>query len=114
MRYTGFVLALAALAAAGCESPAPEAAVPAAPLQAAGNANNLYVVSAEKIGGEPGFRYAQRDAAGAWPRAMSGTGFGTPAALAAWREQLLVFFPTGRYGLFGSGEVVKGFSWRLK
>ena len=99
MRWMGLVLA-AALVAAGCEYPAPEQAAPASPLAASGNENNLYVVAAE-VGGEPAFRYAQRDAAGAWPRALSGEGRGTPAALAAWREQLLVFFPTGRYGLFG-------------
>ncbi|MGB2802612.1 MAG: RDD family protein, partial [Phycisphaerae bacterium] len=50
--------------------------------------------------------YAQRDAAGVWPLTMSGEGRGTPAALAAWREQLLVFFPTGRYGLFGPADPV--------
>ena len=101
----GPVLA-AVLVAAGCEYPAPEPAAPAAPLLAAGNANNLYVVSAASVGGGPAFRYAQRDAAGAWPRALGGEGHGTPAALAAWREQLLVFFPTGRYGLFGPSAPV--------
>ena len=101
----GPVLA-AVLVAAGCEYPAPEPAAPAAPLLATGNANNLYVVSAASVGGGPAFRYAQRDAAGAWPRALGGEGHGTPAALAAWREQLLVFFPTGRYGLFGPSAPV--------
>jgi len=101
----GLVLA-AALVAAGCERPSPEPAAPASPLAASGNENNLYVVAAAAVGGGPGFRYAQRDAAGAWPRALSGEGHGTPAALAAWREQLLVFFPTGRYGLFGPADPV--------
>jgi len=105
MRLMGLVLA-AALVAAGCERPSPEPAAPASPLAASGNENNLYVVAAAAVGGRPGFRYAQRDAAGAWPRAMSGEGHGTPAALAAWREQLLVFFPTGRYGLFGPADPV--------
>ena len=105
MRSMAVVLA-AALLAAGCEYPAPEPAAPASLLAAAGNENNLYVVASASVGGEPGFRYAQRDAAGAWSRALSGEGRGTPAALAAWREQLLVFFPTGRYGLFGPAEPV--------
>ncbi len=101
----GLVLA-AALVAAGCEYPAPEPTAPASPLAASGNEDNLYVVTAAEVGGGPGFRYAQRDAAGVWPRALSGEGRGTPAALAAWREQLLVFFPTGRYSLFGPSDPV--------
>jgi len=105
MRSMAVVLA-AAFAAAGCEPAVPQPAAPAAPLLAAGNANNLYVVSSAKVGGGPGFRYAQRDAAGAWPESLKGEGHGTPVAVAAWREQLLVFFPTGRYGLFGPAEPV--------
>ena len=105
MRNMAVVLA-AALVAAGCEYPAPPQAAPASRLAAAGNANNLYVVAAAEVGGRPGFRYAQRDPAGAWPASLSGEGHGTPAALAAWREQLLVFFPTGRYGLFGPSEPI--------
>jgi uncharacterized RDD family membrane protein YckC len=106
MRLMGLVLA-AALVAAGCEPASPQQAAPASRLAASGNANNLYVVAAAEVGGRPGFRYAQRDPAGAWPLALSGEGHGTPAALAAWREQLLVFFPTGRYGLFGpAGPVI--------
>ena len=108
MRSAIIVLSLVATGAFGIRGclPSTEEAAPASSLAAAGNENNLYVVASASVGGEPGFRYAQRDAAGAWSRALSGEGRGTPAALAAWREQLLVFFPTGRYGLFGPAEPV--------
>jgi len=88
---------LAALGVGGCVSPAEPPTGPA--LLAAGNANNLYVVHAG-IGREGDrFRFWQRDAAGIWH--ACGTGRGRPVTAAAWREHLILFFPSGRWGRFG-------------
>jgi uncharacterized RDD family membrane protein YckC len=72
------------------------------PLLAAGNANNLYVASVGATGGATVFKYWQRDARGTWR--AGGVGQGTPRAWVACREDLLVFFPSGRYGRFGLGK----------
>ncbi len=94
----GAWLAAAALAA-GCDLPTPpQAPAPAGPI-AVGNANNLFLIVPAGRGEEAAFSYRQRDAAGAWH--APGVGEGAVAAAAAWREHVLVFFPTGRYGLFG-------------
>ena len=92
----------------GCAPPTQEAAAPAvSPVLSVGNQNNLYVVVPARLAdGEQGFRYAQRDAAGAWPESFRGSGYGVPAAVAAWREALLVFFPSGRWGRFGPSATV--------
>lgn len=101
-------LALALLAAlgalaAGCRPPEPSAEQGGGVrLFATGDANNLYVVLAEGPGTASRFTYWQRDAAGLWHE--SGAGVGTVAACTAWREYLMVFFPAGRYGLFGLGD----------
>ncbi|HUS44704.1 MAG TPA: RDD family protein [Phycisphaerae bacterium] len=89
------------LAGAGCapsEAPGPAAA---APLIATGNFDNLYAVLVD--GSRSQFRYRQRDAEGSW-RDEVGVGRGLPAAAVAWREDLVIFFPSGRYGLFRLGE----------
>ena len=65
----------------------------------AGNLNNLDVV---EVTGPGEFRFWRRDARGAWTD--GGTGEGDAAAIAAWREDLLVFFDTGRYAQFGLKE----------
>jgi len=88
---------LGGVAGGGCVSPAEPPAGP--PLLAAGNANNLYVVHAG-LGREGGrFRFWQRDAAGVWH--ACGTGRGRPVTAVAWREHLILFFPSGRWGRFG-------------
>ena len=66
---------------------------------AAGNLNNLDVV---EVTGPGDFRFWRRDARGAWTD--GGTGEGDAATIAAWREDLLVFFDTGRYAQFGLKE----------
>ncbi len=105
-----FVAALAlygGLTLPGCVPPTEEPATPVPPVLAVGNLNNLYVLAPTSAeGGEPGFRYAQRDAAGAWPESFRGSGYGVPAAAAAWRESLLVFFPSGRWSRFGPAAPV--------
>lgn len=102
--FTGAAIAMIFLAVTlvptGCqpsETASPSGA--AAKLFVAGNLNNLYVVVSEGAGEQAGFSYWQRDASGLWHAGPGGKG--TPAAVAAWRENLLVFFPTGRYGQFG-------------
>jgi len=91
------------LTLSGCEPPTEEAAPAVPPVIAVGNLNNLYVLApARAEGDEPGFRYAQRDAAGAWPESFRGSGYSVPVAAAAWREALVVFFPSGRWSRFGS------------
>ena len=110
MRNTAVVLALAVMgmhALQGCTPPAEDAQPGMPPVVAVGDLNNLYVLAPARVkDDEPGFRYAQRDAAGAWPESLKGQGYGTPAAVAAWRETLLVFFPSGRWGRFGPAEPV--------
>jgi len=100
MRYRLLLLGgLAGILMAGCH-PAADDASPGPPrVVAAGNQNNLYVLVTARVDGAEGFRFWQRDAAGLWHG--GGSGRGTPAALAAWREHLLVFFPSGRWGRFG-------------
>ena len=103
MRHTACTLALtAALLASGCRATPPEAADEEESLEAAGNVNNLYVLARARLGGEPGFFYWQRDARGAWHAGE--TANGEPVAVAAWRDDLFVFFDSGRFGLFGLGR----------
>jgi uncharacterized RDD family membrane protein YckC len=101
MRVAWLILILAtALAATSCTPPQADSA--SAPrLAATGNANNLYVAVAHKVDGREGFQYWQRDVRGTWHE--GGAAQGLPLAVAAWREHLLVCFPSGRIGLFGLG-----------
>jgi uncharacterized RDD family membrane protein YckC len=103
MRYFVCMLGLVAVARlfSGCDPRAPDASAAKPRLLAAGDLNNLYVVQAQGEGDGAAFRFWQRDARGTWHEA--GPGQGAIAAAAAWRENLLVFFPSGRYGLFGLG-----------
>jgi hypothetical protein len=97
------VLGLAvALALAGCVLPQPESPAAQPWIAAVGNLNNLNVAIPASMRGAQGFEYWQRDAQGLWRD--GGFGQGEPAAFAAWREDLLVFFASGRYGLFGPGR----------
>jgi uncharacterized RDD family membrane protein YckC len=100
MRFMACILALvAATQMDSClprESPAPS---PQAWVLASGNLNNLVLVAPA---GPGGFRYWLRDARGTWRD--GGTGQGDVAAVAAWREDMLVLFASGRYGLFSSTE----------
>jgi len=89
------------LALAGCAPPESYSTAGRGKVLAAGNRNNLYVAVSEGASDAGAFRFWQRDAGGLWH--PGGYGQGSPAAVAAWRENLLVFFPTGRYGLFGLG-----------
>ena len=92
-----------ALAFAGCVLPQPEIGRRGDPwIAAVGNLNNLNVAIPTSMRGAQGFVYWQRDAQGLWRD--GGFGQGDPAAFAAWREGLLVFFASGRYGLFGPGR----------
>jgi len=94
MAALGLVLALAGGPPTGVQF------APAQPwIAAAGTLNNLLVVTSAPSGGEVDFQYWQRDAAGLWH--AGGFGQGEPTAVAVWREDLVVFFPSGRYGLFG-------------
>jgi len=98
MRYALLSMALMTLLAAGCEPGGP--AAPESPqLFAAGTRNNLYVGVTGQVDVEAGFRFWQRDAAGTWRAGKPAVG--SIAAVTAWREDLLVFFPTGRWGRFG-------------
>ena len=101
MRYLVGMLGMLAVARllSGCdvEAPPPPAAGPH--LAAAGDLNNLYVVETRGAGNLAGFRFWQRDARGTWHD--GGSVQGTPTAIAAWRENLMVFFASGRYGMFG-------------
>ncbi len=95
-RVTILLAACLAAAGAGCEGPATEADGPR--LLAVGNPNNLFVVDVA----DGRFRPWQGDAAGAWHPCEPVEG--TPQAVAAYRERLAVFFPSGRCGLFGLGR----------
>ncbi|MFO8014471.1 MAG: RDD family protein [Phycisphaerae bacterium] len=100
MRYLLLLLAaLTAALGAGCDPLGTETPAAAPRVLAAGNRNNLYVLVTARVDGADGFRFWQRDAAGLWHAGEPARG--TPAALAAWREHLLVFFPSGRWGRFG-------------
>lgn len=98
-----FGLALA-VALGGCLPPAAETPATRQGIVAAGNLNNLNVAVSARVRGTEGFQYWQRDARGMWH--AGGAGQGEAAAFAAWREYLVVFFPSGRYGLFGPGTPV--------
>ena len=87
------VMALAQLG--GCPAPEDRAA-PAPWIMASGNQNNLCLVIPE---GPDEFRFWQRDARGVW--CAGGLWRGQPAAIAVWREDLLVVFDSGRWGMFG-------------
>jgi len=96
---------LTAVLVAGCQSGGVGTAGDDAPrVLAAGNHNNLYVLMTVPVDGGRGFRFWQRDAAGCWH--ACGEGRVAPVAIAAWREHLLVFFPSGRWGRFGLGRPV--------
>jgi len=97
---------LAMSLAVGCEfeADAPPDAAYAGRLMAAGNHNNLFVLVTAPVAGIDGFRLWQRDASGLWHTCDPARG--RPAALAAWREHLLVFFPSGRWGRFGMDRPV--------
>ena len=100
MRNARMIIGLAlALALGGCLSPSQETPSGRQWIAATGNLNNLVVVVSARTRGAEGFQYRQRDARGMWH--AGGAGQGEVAALAAWREDLVVFFPSGRYGLFG-------------
>ena len=99
MRYAGVLIGLVAAAAGPCDTGEPEPAPGAPAILAAGNLNNLYVATAAQAGAVSGFRYWQRDTQGMWHEGRFARG--VPAAVAAWREDLLVFFPSGRWGRFG-------------
>ena len=98
-----FGLALV-LALGGCFPPSAEMATTRQWIVAAGNLNNLNVAVSARVRGTEGFQYWQRDARGMWH--AGGSGQGEAAAFAAWREDLVVFFTSGRYGLFGPGNPV--------
>ena len=102
MRHTVLIVGLAALYLGPCRPGPAEPAAPHPRLVAAGNLNNLYVAVSDGGGGAEGFSFWQRDARGMWH--TGGFAQGTPAAVAAWREDLLVFFPSGRWGRFGLGQ----------
>lgn len=102
MRHALLSLALAALLAAGCEPGGSASPAESPRVFAAGNQNNLYAGVTAQVDGEPGFRFYQRDALGTWHAGEPA--LGAPAAVAAWREHLMVFFPTGRCGRFGLGR----------
>jgi uncharacterized RDD family membrane protein YckC len=97
----GFTLVLAL---GGCQPPSAEAPANRQWIAAVGNLNNLDVIVAARTRGAEGFQYWQRDARGIWR--PGGAGQGEAAAFAAWREELVVFFSSGRYGLFGPGNTV--------
>lgn len=100
MRVGGCLMLLAVLTAAGCLPAASDSGPDRSWFAAVGNANNVTVAVPIRVGGGAGFQYWQRDARGMWHGPDLGQG--DPAALAAWREDLLVFFSTGRYGLFNA------------
>jgi uncharacterized RDD family membrane protein YckC len=93
-----------ALALGGCQPPATESPAGRPWIAAAGNLNNLDVVASSRTHGAQGFQYWQRDARNLWR--PGGVGQGEAVAFAAWREELVVFFASGRYGLFGPGTTV--------
>ena len=97
----GFALALAL---GGCLPPPAETPANRQWIAAVGNLNNLDVVVSVRARGAEGFHYWQRDARGIWR--PGGAGQGEAVAFAAWREELVVFFSSGRYGLFGPGGPV--------
>jgi len=99
MHLRPYMLALLVVAAAaGCA--VPEGAGPPERLIATGNQEALFVVLGATVDGMEGFRFWQRDAAGAWR--FDGEGVGEPVTAAACGARLMVFLPTGRYGLFSS------------
>lgn len=99
MRYAVVLIGLVAAAAGPCDTGEPEPPPGAPAILATGNLNNLYVAAAAQAEAVSGFRYWQRDTQGMWHEGQFARG--VPAAVAAWREDLLVFFPSGRWGRFG-------------
>ena len=101
MRFTVGILGVlvAARLLSGCDAEGPPPAAAGPLLMIAGDLNNLYVAETQGAGDLAGFRFWQRDARGTWHD--GGPAQGAPTAVAAWRESLMVFFPSGRYGLFG-------------
>jgi len=106
MRYWVGILGVVAAARlfSGCDLGQADPAAAKPRLLAAGDLNTLYVAQARGEGDAAVFRFWQRDARGTWHEGAPGQG--VIAAAAAWRENLLVFFPSGRYGLFGLGKPV--------
>ena len=104
MRQAALIVGLIAAFTGPCDTGPPDAAPDRAAILATGNLNNLYVAATGRAGAVTGFRYWQRDAQGMWHEGRFARG--TPAAVAAWREDLLVFFPSGRWGRFGLGRPV--------
>lgn len=112
MSKLAVILILAAALLAGCEprdvapggAGRPNVVAGGPSVGAEGNASNLYVFQTQGRSDEAAFQFWQRDARGAWHE--GGTGRGEIAAATAWREHLLVFFPSGRYGLFGLSRPV--------
>ncbi len=102
MRHAVLIVGLAAMYLGPCQQGPAEPAAPHPRLVAAGNLNNLYVAVSGRVGGVEGFSFWQRDARGMWH--VGGFAQGAPAAVTAWREDLLVFFPSGRWGRFGLGQ----------
>jgi len=100
MRYLLLLLGgLTGMLAAGCHPGGDDTPADTPRVLAAGNRNTLYVLVTGRVGGAEGFRFWQRDAAGHWHAGEDARG--TPAAIAAWGDDLLVFFPSGRWGRFG-------------
>ncbi len=101
MRSLACMLAVVAVVTRfdGCLSQSSEPAAGPPWLVATGDLNNLYVAAPADIDGTPGFQYWQRDARAMWHAACQGQG--DPVAVTAYREDLMVFFSSGRYGLFG-------------
>ncbi|MCX5672651.1 MAG: hypothetical protein NTU94_15145, partial [Planctomycetota bacterium] len=101
MRYWVGILGVVAAARlfSGCDLGQADPAAAKPRLLAAGDLNTLYVALGRGEGDAAVFRFWQRDARGTWHEGAPGPG--VIAAAAAWRENLLVFFPSGRYGLFG-------------
>jgi len=100
MRYLLLLLGgLIGTLAAGCHPGGADMPPDTPQVLAAGNRRTLFVLATGRVGGAEGFRFWQRDADGLWH--AGGPVRGTPAAVAAWGRDLLVFFPSGRWGRFG-------------
>jgi uncharacterized RDD family membrane protein YckC len=100
-RHVCILLAACLAAGAGACRPT-ERAADGPTLLAVGNRKNLFVLTADPVSGEPGFRLWQGDARGEWHACEPGRG--VPVAAAAYRERALLLFRSGRYGLFGLGR----------
>ena len=102
MRQAVLCVGLIAALVGPCDTLKAPPAAEGPAILAAGNLNNFYVAAAGRADGVVGFRYWQRDAQGMWQGGEFGRG--VPAAVAAWREDLLVFFQSGCPGRFGLGR----------